>query len=49
MGWKEMNVDEIIQSSYTVHLYNKIILELSEKRGMDSTLITYLEKIVNTL
>jgi len=46
-GWEEMNVDEIIQRSYTVHLYNKIILELSEKRGMESYLIKYLNNIVN--
>ena len=47
-GWNEMNVDEIIQDSYTVHLYNNIIKELGEKRGMRSTLINYLENIIYT-
>ena len=45
-GWEEMNVENLLKGSYTVHLYNKIIKELGEKRGMRSNLLDILEKKV---
>ena len=45
-GWTELDVRGVLSNVYTVHLYNKIIKELEEKRGMKCQLLLELEKIV---
>ena len=45
-GWEQMNVEELVDRSYTIHLYNKIIKELEERRGMRSGLLDLLERKV---
>ena len=45
-GWDEMSVENMLGEAYTVHLYNTIIKELEEKRGMRSGLLLRLEDII---
>lgn len=45
-GWDELDVDKVLGKAYTVHLYNTIIKELEEKRGMGCTLLLKLEDMV---
>ena len=45
-GWSEMDVDKMINRSYTIHLFNKIIKELQEKRKMKCKLIEKLDKMI---
>lgn len=45
-GWNEMNVENVLNNSYTVHLYNKIIQDLAIKRGLTCNLLEKLKVIV---
>ena len=40
-GWEEMYIERILDRSYTIHLYNTIIKELSLKRNMKSRIFRY--------
>ena len=46
-GWDEISVDKVLGQVYTVHLYNKIIKELEERRGMTCKLLLKLEDLVD--
>lgn len=45
-GWETMSLKKTLKSAYTVHLYNKIIKEIEQKKGTKSRLIDILEKRV---
>jgi len=47
-GWDEMDVNNILNNAYTIHLFNTIIKELQEKRGIKCKLLERLEDIVYT-
>jgi hypothetical protein len=42
-GWGEISIEYILENSYTIHLYNTIIKELSAKRGIKCKLLEVLE------
>lgn len=45
-GWGEMQIDRMLEKSYTIHLYNKVIKELEKKKGMTCKLLDILEKYI---
>ena len=45
-GWTDMDVNSILDNAYTIHLFNTILKELEEKRGIRCKLLEKLEKII---
>jgi len=46
-GWPEQDINNILNNSYTIHLYNTIIKKLDEKHGTCNYLLDMLEEIIN--
>ena len=45
-GWADMDVNSILDNAYTIHLFNTILKELEEKRGIRCKLLEKLKKII---